>query len=118
MLSQANGLETAALQSMLSSVLNENLRRIEWKGKFRELSREEVKILRLFAAKGYRKAADILEKRVCGSKSRINLPPVVVRSVKSFKSEERLGGNSAKAPSRQSDRNALVSRKTEHDLDR
>lgn len=110
MLGEAKRLETAALQSVLTSLLNDNLERIERKARFDPLSRHEVKILKLFAARGYRKAKEILEKRA-GSNSKSNLPPTSVHSVKSFELGEPIGGNSSKTREPVSDENAAISAK-------
>lgn len=100
MLGQAKALEAAAFQSMLGSALDDTLRKLKRKARSGRLSCGEMKMLRLFASRGYQDAQEILDR--CGrtEKSNNNLPPIPSRTAKSFRCVDGVAGNSAKMVSR------------------
>jgi hypothetical protein len=59
---QAQALEKAAFQSMIASVLEDTLRQLTRKAKGHQLSRDEVRMLRLLASRGFCKAREVLDR--------------------------------------------------------
>ena len=86
MLRHAQALETVAFQSMLGSALYDALRQLKRKARGGQLSRGEVKLLRLFASRGHREAQEILERSSSTEKSKNNLPLISSRATKPFRS--------------------------------
>jgi len=86
MLRQAQAFERAAFQSMLGSALYDALRQLKRKARGGQLSRGEVKLLRLFASRGHREAQEILDRSSSTEKSKNNLPLISSRATKPFRS--------------------------------
>jgi hypothetical protein len=59
---QAQALEKAAFQSMIGSVLDDTLRQLKRKARHDQLSRDEVRMLRLLASRGFSKARRVLDR--------------------------------------------------------
>ena len=97
---QAQGLEKAAFQSMIGSVLDDALRQLKRKARGGKLSRGELGMLRLFASRGYREAQKVLDRYSSMEKSTNNLPLIPSRTAKSFKRADEVAGKSAKMVSR------------------
>jgi len=89
MLGQARALETMAFQSMLGSALDDTLRQLRRKARVGPLSSGEVKMLRLFASRGYQNAHEILDKFNTTENQKSNLPVIPSRPAKSFRRAHR-----------------------------
>jgi hypothetical protein len=100
MLGQAQALEKSAFQSMIGSVLDDALRQLKRKARGDRLSCGEIKMLKLFASRGYRDAQELLDRSSGTEKSKNNLPPIPSCATKSFRRAHEVAGNSAKTVSR------------------
>jgi len=96
MLRQSQALEKAAFQSMLNAMLDRTFRQLERSARRGELPRGAVRMLRVFANRGYRNAREILEGLGTGKTPRNNLPSASSRARKSFGCEQGIAGNSSK----------------------
>jgi hypothetical protein len=59
---QAEALERAAFQSMIGSLLDNTLRQVKRKSRGDQLSRGEVRMLRLLASRGFWEAREVLDR--------------------------------------------------------
>lgn len=112
MLRQAHAFESAAFQSMLGSALDDTLRQLKRKARGGQLSRGEIKMLKLFVSKGYRDAQETLDRCCRTEKSKNNLPLIPSHTAKSFRCVAGVAGNSAKLVSQASPKKAGVSAKS------
>jgi hypothetical protein len=67
---QAQTLEKAAFQSMLGSLLDDQFNQLKRKARGGQLSCGELKMLKLFASRGYRDAQEILDRSNSSERSR------------------------------------------------
>ena len=82
---QAQALEKAAFQSMIGSVLDDTLRQLKRKSRGDQLSRDEVRMLRLLASRGFWEAREVLDRIGQDRKSKNNLPLSQAGAAKSFR---------------------------------
>jgi hypothetical protein len=67
---QAQALEKAAFQSMIGSVLDDTVRQLKLKTRGNQLSRSELRILRLLSSRGFCEAREVLDRIEQDRKSR------------------------------------------------
>lgn len=93
---QARAYDQEAFQWMIESAVEKNIMELERAANAGRLNRVGVKLLKLFASRGYPKAQKILEKLCGGERSENNLPLSRSRAAKSFRFAQGVGGNSSK----------------------
>lgn len=93
---QACASDQAAFQCMMRGIVSDQLKRLERDASTDRLNTVQVKMLRLLASRGWRKAREILEKCSSAEKSKNNLPLPSSHAAKSFRSHVGMGDNSAK----------------------
>jgi hypothetical protein len=96
LMKQAEAYDQAAFQCMISSMLEDLLGRIERDAKVGCLKAVQVKMLRVLASRGDRRAQKLLDKLNSAKKSQNNLPLTSTRTCNSFRRAKTVGGNSAK----------------------
>jgi hypothetical protein len=100
LLKKAESYDRAAFQCMISSMLDDLLKRIERDAKVGCLKAVQMKMLRLLASRGDRRAQQILDKLNSAKESKNNLPPASARTRNSFRRTKRIVGNAAKTAGR------------------